>query len=579
VLALGTTLLAIADKGPVNFHRGAYYLAYEAVMDLFGLALVAGTGLALYRRLAVRPESLGHQWSDLVLLGLLLAVGVTGFLLEAFRLHWDGTPPQVARWSFVANALAGGISALAGDGGARTWHLATWWVHVALITALFGSFTHTRLFHALTGTLNLLLRPEQPAGALTSLSLVEVEETGKVGLIAPTDLTWQQRLSLDACMECGRCEEVCPAHSTGKPLSPKRLIQDLKQAMAAPGAGTQPLSAAIGSETLWACTMCQACVFECPVRIGHVELVAGLRRHLVGEGALSGPPAQALQRLGRQGNPFGQPARERLAWAAGLNVPTVEQEPEFEVLLWVGCAATFDPRAQKVARATVQLLQQAGVRFAVLGRNERCTGDPARRLGDDFAFQQLAGENAEQLGVVSGRQRRVVTPCPHCMNTLRHEYGEFGADLEVVHHSQFLAELVAEGKLAAASGSNGAATLHDPCYLARVNGETTHTRSVLGAAGLDLREMPRSRERTFCCGSGGGRAWFEERPDQRVNRQRAAEALATGAATVATGCPFCLNMMTDGVAATPGAEQVRVADIAELLWERVRSSAETPMTH
>ncbi len=567
VLAVGTTLLFIADKGPVHFHRGAYFLAYELVMDLFGLALLAGCSLALYRRLVARPASLGHQPADLALLALLLAIGITGFVLEGLRLASDGTTEGVAQWSVVGHLVRGAAGELGVSGAvARAAHLGAWWVHVLLITALFALWPHTRLLHAVTGTLHILARPARAMGSLTTVSLDTVEKTGKFGLSVPADLNAVQRLSLDACMECGRCEDACPAHATGKPLSPKVLVQDLKRAV---DRSLPSLHApVIRAETLWACTTCQACVAACPVQIGHADLIVGLRRQLVGEGQLSGPPAQALRRLGSQGNPFGRPQRERLAWAEGLSVPTPAEEPDAEVLLWVGCAASFDPRAQKVARATVQLLQHAGVRFAVLGRAERCTGDPARRLGDDFTFQQLAGENALVLAEAVGARRRVVTPCPHCMNTLRHEYGEFGADLEVVHHSQFLAELVAAGRLPAANPEPGrTVTLHDPCYLARVNGETEATRRLLAATGAQLREMPRHGERTFCCGAGGGRMWFDEPPAQRVNRQRAAEAVATGAATLATGCPFCLNMMTDGVAGTPEGEALRVADVAELLLE------------
>lgn len=572
LLALGTTLLFIADKGPAHFHRGAYYLAFELVMDLAGLAFLGGCALALYRRLAARPAALGHSLADLALLGLLLAVGITGFLLEGFRLGWDGTPAAVARWSPVGNALRA-LLAAGGPPAARAGHLAVWWVHVLLIAALFALWTRTRLLHAITGTLHLLVRPAAPMGALPTRTLAEMESSGRMGLVALEQLTGVQRLSLDACMECGRCEEACPAHATGKPLSPKAVVQDLRTALAA--GDDRPLAGGvIAAETLWACTTCHACVGVCPVGIAHVPLIVDLRRHLVGEGQLAGPPAQALRRLAAQGSPHGQAANQRLAWAEGLDVPTTEQNPDFEVLMWVGCAAAFDPRARRVARALVLLLQRAGVSFAVLGRRERCTGDPARRLGEEILFQQLAGENGAALqGALNGREARtVVTPCPHCFNSLRHEYGDVVPRLDVRHHSQYLAGLLESGRLKV--GPEPAArervTLHDPCYLARVNGETESTRRLLAAAGADLVEMPRHGAGTFCCGAGGGRMWFEERPEQRVNRLRAAEAAATGARTLATACPFCLNMMTDGAAATEG--EMRVMDVAELLLERLNGS-------
>jgi Fe-S oxidoreductase len=307
--------------------------------------------------------------------------------------------------------------------------------------------------------------------------------------------------------------------------------------------------------------MCQACVYECPVLIGQVDLISEMRRHLVGEGRIDGPPAAAMRQIGAYSNPYGVPNDMRLAWAEGLDVPIATPGGDCEYLLWVGCAASFDPRAQKVARATVQLFQQAGVKFAVLGKQERCTGDPARRLGDEFLFQQSAQHNIEMLK--EHRVHKIITPCPHCANTLGNEYPQFGGQYEVVHHSQFLADLVKQGRLRSAA-VDGPFTLHDPCYLARALGETKAQREVLSKNGA-FREMPRCGDRTFCCGAGGGRMWFDERPEERVSHIRAREVVASQAKTLATACPFCLNMMTDGLAGVEGGENVRVADIAELL--------------
>jgi Fe-S oxidoreductase len=416
----------------------------------------------------------------------------------------------------------------------------------------------------LTGPLNIAARPERSMGALVPLKMEEVEQTGRTGVQELADFNRQQLLSLDSCMECGRCEDACPATATGKPLSPKAVVVDLRHLMSLGGGNVH---GTIHDETLWACTMCQACVQECPVLIGHVDLISDMRRDLIGEGKLAGPPAKALQQIGNQSNPYGRPNSERLAWAEGLGVPTVESNPAFEYLLWVGCAASFDPRAQKVAGATALLLKEAGVNFAVLGQEERCTGDPARRIGDEFLFQQLAQTNVATLG--RHNAKKIVTPCPHCYNTLKNEYPQFGGQYEVAHHSTLLAELVEAGRLSNAASNGEPITLHDPCYLARVNGEVDATRAVIGAAGnAQYREMPRCGKKTFCCGAGGGRMWFEESPEQRVSQLRAREALDTGARSLATACPFCLNMMTDGMASTPGGENVKVLDIAELLLSR-----------
>jgi len=437
------------------------------------------------------------------------------------------------------------------------------------VAVFFATIPVDRFLHVITGPLNIAGRPERPMGALVPLTMEEVEQTGRTGVHELADFKRQQLLSLDSCMECGRCEDACPATATGKPLSPKAVVIDLRNLMSA---GGEDVHRTIHDETLWACTMCQACVQECPVLIGHVDLISDMRRDLIGEGKLSGPPAKALQWIGNQSNPYGRANSERFAWADGLEVPTVESNPGFDYLLWIGCAASFDPRAQKIARATVQLLKKAGVNFAVLGKEETCTGDPARRIGDEFLFQQRAQINVETL--TRRKVKKVVTPCPHCYNTLKNEYPQFGGHYEVQHHSTLLAELVRVGRLSNGSSNNQPITLHDPCYLARVNGEVDATRAVIGAANDALyREMPRCGKKTFCCGAGGGRMWFDEMPQQRVSRLRAQEALATGARTLATACPFCLNMMTDGMAGTQGGENVKVLDIAELLLSRQTPSS------
>jgi Fe-S oxidoreductase len=319
--------------------------------------------------------------------------------------------------------------------------------------------------------------------------------------------------------------------------------------------------------------MCYACVAECPVLIGHVDFISDMRRHLVGEGKIAGPPASALRHLGSQSNPYAQPAAERLAWTQGLDVPTVDTNPDFEYLLWVGCAAAFDPRAREIARATARLLKEARVNFAILGEREGCTGDPARRLGDEFLFQELAQTGIQTLD--AHRVRNIITPCPHCFNTIKNEYPQFGGQYQVQHHAQFLAELLEAGRLDPGTDTNEPTTLHDPCYLARVNGEVDAQRKLIGAGRQPggasepaFREMPRHGEKTFCCGAGGGRMWFDEQPEQRVSHQRAREAVATGAKTLVTACPFCLNMMSDGMSAQREGEDVRVMDIAELLIER-----------
>src|SRR5205814_7089859 len=494
-------------------------------MDVFGVAFIIGCLLAMYRRAFRRKPSLGHNKSDWWLLGLLLSLGVTGFAVEALRIHYTQVQPWIARWSTVGWLIDASLLQRIDIEAARKLHLTAWWLHAILVSAFFASIPITRFLHVITGPANIALRPRRPMGALVPLTVEEVEQTGRTGVNTMAEFTRQQLLSLDACMECGRCEDACPATASNKPLSPKAVVIDLRGLLSRGGGDVHTT---IRDETLWACTMCQACVEECPVLIGHVDLISDMRRDLIGEGKLAGPPAKALQQISSQSNPYGRANSERLAWADGLEVPTAESNPSLEYLLWVGCAASFDPRAQKVARATAQLLKEAGVNFVVLGKEETCTGDPARRIGDEFLFQQRARTNVETL--TRRKVKKIVTPCPHCYNTLKNEYPQFGGQYDVQHHSTLLAELIGAGRLSNGASNGEPITLHDPCYLARVNGEVDATRTVIGAAGdAKYREMPRCGKKTFCCGAGGGRMWFEEAPSQRVSVLRSQEAIATGA--------------------------------------------------
>ncbi|MBT6449449.1 MAG: (Fe-S)-binding protein [Verrucomicrobiales bacterium] len=390
------------------------------------------------------------------------------------------------------------------------------------------------------------------------ISMEEVEETGEVGVGRLEQFTRLDLLRLDACVSCGRCEDLCPAHEAGKPLSPRDLVQDLRTHME--GAAPAALHGeTIGAETLWACTTCNACNDICPLGVRPADYITDLRRYLIGEGELRGAPATSLQKMQRAGNPWGLPAQDRLKWADGLDVPTVADNPDFDVLYWVGCSAAYDRRTMKVARAVAQLLQRAQVNFAVLGPEERCTGESARRMGDEFLFQELAATNIETF--TKHNVKKIVTHCPHCLNSLRQDYPQFDGHYEVIHHTQFLGELVAANKLKAAAVMNESVTYHDPCYLARVNGITEAPRALLP----EITEMPRHGCQTACCGAGGGRMWFDDPAEERTGSGRITEALDTGAKTVAVSCPFCLTMMTDGVAAKN--DQVKVRDVSELMLE------------
>ena len=593
MLFLGTTLLEIDHLASglshkLKFHQGTYYVIYEFTLDVFGLLFLAGCLFFLWRRLW-RPPSVGRRPTDWYVLLSFLAIGLTGYLVEGLRMVWQHPTGIAASASPVGRLIAQRLSGMT-EAAARSAHLTWWWAHALLVFGFIASLPYTRLMHTIAGPLNLFfVRPS--LGTMVPVTVEEVEKTERMGVNAAEHFTQQQLLSLDACMECGRCEEACPAFVTGKPLSPKAVVQDLKALMEvalSPRASRTPEVKApalpppprrlhdqtITADTLWSCTACSACVRVCPVRVDPLTLLTDMRRNRVGESQLSGTAATALRRVQSSGNPWGLPAAERADWAEGLGVPLAKDHPNFDVLYWVGCAASYDRRAQRVARAFVRLLSHAGVNFAILGREEKCTGESARRLGDEFLFQELAQANLATLARY--RVRKIVTHCPHCLNSLLRDYPQFGGRFEVVHHTQVLGQLLAEGRLAVSSGGSmpGLMTYHDPCYLARVNGVHQAPREVLRAASGPgtsplggLREMPRRREQTFCCGAGGGRMWMEEKPEQRVCAVRAKEALATGAETVAVACPFCLTMLTDGIAAQT--QSVQVKDVAEILAERL----------
>ena len=427
-----------------------------------------------------------------------------------------------------------------------------------------------------------------PAGVDINLEALEdLPDDARLGVGAIEDFTWKGLLDFSTCTECGRCQDQCPAWATGKPLSPKLLTLALRDHAAATApyllpepdeshAGVDLLGGAVDPDALWACTMCGACVQQCPVDIEHVDAIVDMRRYQVlMESAFPKELGGTFTKLERQGNPWGLPARNRLAWAKGLefDVPVVgvdvESAAEIEYLFWVGCAGAYEDRAIRTTKAVAELLHTAGVSFAVLGDGESCTGDPARRAGNEILFQMLASANVEMLNEV-GAQRIVVT-CAHCFNTISREYPQLGGRYEVVHHTELLNTLVADGRLTPLpSDDERAITYHDPCYLGRHNQVYAPPRDLLGAIpGLMMTEMPRNKEQAFCCGGGGARVWMEETIGTRIGTARAEEALATGASVVATACPFCTVMLTDGVAAAGGTAEV--ADIAVLLLDRVRT--------
>ncbi|MBL8047317.1 MAG: (Fe-S)-binding protein [Chthonomonas sp.] len=552
-LLLATTLLGINTYSPFKFHQGQYYLLYEATFDTLGLLLLAGLLWAIGRRTGFRPKVLSHNWRDNWALVLLLTLTLTGYLLEGARIAVERKPWD--HWSWVGSGVANLLGNLQPSG-----YVGIWWFHSVLVAVFICTLPHMKLKHIVMAVATSVKAPEWPMGQLQPLSMEEVEQTGKIGAEMPADYSRWHLMSLDACMECGRCTEVCPANGVGKILNPKEIAQGVRTALMT----DTPIAQAVSEEALWQCTTCNACVEACPVLIRHVDLIVDARRNLVAEGKLSGSAATMLRQTASTMNAWGATPESREEWMRDRDIPLARNKKEFDVLFWVGCAGATDPGAVKTTQATAELMKKAGIDFACLGREELCTGDSARRVGDEFMFQEMANMN---IGTFKQYQfKRIVTPCPHCFNTLANEYPEFGGTFEVFHHTQFLQQLVSEGKLQ--SANNGDMTYHDPCYLGRVNDESVAPRALIGRKEL-LREPEHHGKKTLCCGAGGGRMWMEEAPDERPGVRRAEELLATGAKTVALGCPFC-RIMLDASIKQVTEEEIRLVDLAEMLAESNR---------
>jgi len=553
-LLLATTLLAIASYAPLvglpNFHRGGYYLAYETTFDLLGLLFVFGVGWAMFRRWGFRLRQMAHDWRDSWTLVLLFLLGVGGYVLEAARMALDPQP-----WDSSA-PIGFALSKLLPQPLSPQAYGAIWWSHVILFFTFWTLIPHMRLRHIVLAVLSAAGKPEFPMGQLQPITMEEVEETGKIGVAEANEFSRWHLLSVDACMGCGRCTEVCPAWNVGKVLNPQTIVRQVHGALVT-GA---PLAPTLTEEALWQCTTCNACVEACPVLIRHVDLIVDVRRNLVAEGQLSGGPAVMLRQTGSTSNAWGAAANTREDWMKDLDVPLARDKQEFDVLFWVGCAGATDPGAIKTTRATAQLLNTAGVNYACLGKEEACTGDPARRVGDEFLFQEMTGKNVGTFGKY--RFKKIITPCPHCFNTLANEYGQFGGEYEVQHHTEFLADLIDAGKLSGIDATGQGITFHDPCYLGRVNNQSQAPRSLFRKG--DLLEPMYNRHKTRCCGAGGGRMWMEEPIDERPGNARAEQLLATGAKTVALGCPFC-RIMLDASIKQVTDEEIKLVDLAEML--------------
>ena len=605
-LLAGTTLVMIETDIALPFFgagflHGDFYLGFKLAMNLGGLVLLAGIALALYRRLVQRPATQETSADDLLVLAWLAVLVVQGYALQALRLALTHDP--WASWSFVSYPAALALRGI-GPELLQGLHRLLWWTHALTAFGLFGYAAWSKLVHPFTAMANVLLRRLKPRGALDAIENIETAET--IGASTLGHFSWAQLMSVDACMHCGRCLEFCPTFNTGKALRPRDFVLALAGHQAdeggvfsgvlgegmnagrfrhGRGAGRQLIGGVVSKEEIWDCTTCGACMEQCPVHIEHVPMIVSLRRNLVTEQNAFPPEAQPVfNSLERLGNPYQAVPMERAAWTKKMGVPVPEMKDvaargeTVDYLFFVGCVGSFVARNQKITLALAGILQAAGLKFAILGKEESCSGDPARRLGHEFLARQLAMKTVERMNHY--HIRRVVTSCAHCFNAIRNEYPQLGGHYEVIHHSQLIEELIASKKISLDEGAalhNGRVTYHDPCYLGRYNRVFEEPRSVLARLpGAAVAEMPRNRAQSFCCGGGGGQAFMKEKGTARINVTRVKEAIATGADVVATSCAFCVGMFEDGVGAADAEHKPRVLDLAELVSDALKKQEVRP---
>jgi len=548
--------------------------AYLIMEDVFSLAVIAAIAYAAFRRLVTKPRRLNLSAEGLLILLLIFGLMVTDLTADAGRILL--APASTDGWQFAGKALAGMLASLPAGAVRAVFHV-SWWLHAVLLLGFLVYLPYSKHLHIMAAPFNVFFAPQTPKGQFPTADLENAESFG-IGSI--TEFSWKDLFDLYNCTECGRCTSGCPANVSGKELDPKWLILNLQEHLleggprllgkSGNGGHEEPMvGGVIHDNVLWACTTCRWCVDACPVFIEHVPKIVDMRRWLVlTESRFPAELQPTFRNLETNGNPWQMSWQTRADWAKDLGVRVMSDVSQVEYLYWVGCYGSFDERNRKVARAFVKLLQSARVDFAILGNEEKCTGEPARRLGHEYLFQTLAQGNIETLKRY--RFQKIITACPHCFNTIRSEYPNFDGHFKVIHHTELLDELIQSGRLRVSRERDDRITYHDPCYLGRYNDVYDPPRRVLRSICRgEMLEMHLCKSKGFCCGGGGGRVWLEENEGRRVNQLRVEQAMEVNPDILASACPFCLTMFEDGVKGKEATDKIKTRDIAELLAENL----------
>ena len=591
ILVVTTTIIMIQYDAShlfglqLNIFQGFVYVFFSVASELAGILILIGIGMAAFRRYVLKSETVPNAKEDGLVLLLIAAMVLTGYLIEGARIAVHGDAWQAL--SFIGWGLSPLFAGINPE-TANNVHASLWWLHTVLAMGWIALIPYTKFFHMLSLPTNVFFSKLNPRGELRRQDIEKLMESAedddlRIGIQKADEFTWKQRLDLDACISCGRCDEVCPAYMADKEyFTPRQLVARLKKSLDeiansgdAEGKDAAEIKDIVGKafddEFIWHCRTCGACMEICPARIDHVDTLMELRRNeVLIQGRMPEEAGRALRLYETNGNPFG-PQSDRVDWIEKANFRVVKPGEKVEVLYWIGCCITFDPQKHKIAEDLCRLMEKCGIDFGVLGEDERCCGDPARLMGQEMLFQQTA---KEQVEILKQREFKVLlTGCPHCYNVLKHEYKQFGGDFNVVHHTEYLKELIALGKIKPQGTAAQKVVYHDPCYLGRYQNIFDAPRSVLKAIpDIEIAEMKNRREKSLCCGAGGGHYWMDLKRGERINNLRVKQAHAEGADTVVTGCPYCMHMLQDSVKLLNYDEGMRIIDVASLTADSLRDS-------